>query len=420
MTAAEVRSPLRALTDDDVRPNRLQDVAWLREYLAAGARAGEPILLSLGETWASTPEPLAAALRQVPDGSHGYQISMYGLPQLRKVLKEYVADTQRLPRTAAWELAVSWTGTRSAMRDFATTLERGTVLAVAPAWDYSGVFEPLGFRSAYVPFDPAERSGPSPEAARAAAAAVPGDLAMVVLNAQHNPTGANWSPALVETLIEIALERGAAILVDDAYFGVCETDPRPTSVLEILLTRLAGEHSPVPWLGVRSLGKQFHCNGWALGAVIAEPGRLDDLVNDIRPQHTFNYGIHLQWAMARWLADRPAVEQYLVRERAGTAEKRAAVLGWLPAGIRERVIAGPAAPYVLYPVLEGTDVTAYLRRAVLECGVVLSDAWPLARVGPTASTGYVRMYLGPALDELTTARDRLAAAGLWPEESRGE
>ncbi|MEC3978048.1 pyridoxal phosphate-dependent aminotransferase [Amycolatopsis sp. H20-H5] len=417
MTAAEVRSPLRALMDDGVRPNRLQDVAWLGEYLETGARAGEPILLSLGETWSGTPEPLLAALREVPADSHGYQISMYGLPTLRKALKEYVADTQRLPRGASWELAVSWTGTRSAMRDFATTLERGTSLAVAPAWDYSGVFEPLGFQSAYVPFDPAEQSGPSVEGARAAAAAVPGNLALVVINAQHNPTGANWSPELVEALIEIAIERDAAILVDDAYFGVCQTEPPPTSALAILLTRLAGEPSPVPWLGVRSLGKQFHCNGWALGAVVAEPVRLDDLVNDVRPQHTFNYAIHLQWAMAQWLADRPAVERYLDRERAETAEKRAAVLDWLPVGTRDRVIAGPATPYLLYPVPDDTgssDVTAYLRRAVLQCGVVLSDAWPLARVGPTASTGYVRMYLGPGLAELRTARDRLADEGLWP------
>lgn len=418
MTAAKVRNPLRALMDDDVRPNRLPDVAWLGEYLEAGARAGEPILLSLGETWASTPEALLAALRQVPPDSHGYQISMYGLPTLRKVLKEYVADTQRLPRTTSWELAVSWTGTRSAMRDFATTLKRGTVLAVAPAWDYSGIFEPLGFDSAYVPFAPAERSGPSVEGARAVAAAVPGNLAMVVINAQHNPTGANWAPELVEALIEIAIERGAAILIDDAYFGVCQLDPPPTSALEILLTRLGGEKSPVPWLGVRSLGKQFHCNGWALGAAIAEPALLDDLVNDLRPQHTFNYGIHLQWAMAQWLTDRPEVERYLNRQRADTADKRTAVLDWLPLGTRERVISGPAAPYLLYPVPEGIAVTEYLRRAVLECGVVLSDAWPLARVGPTASTGYVRMYLGPGLADLRTARDRLAAVGLWPEETR--
>lgn len=410
MTTART-SPLRELVADSVSPNRLRDVAWLRTYLAAGAPAGEPIMLSLGEAWNQTPAALRAALREVPDFAHGYQISMYGLPLLRRVLRDYVAETQRLPKDESWELAVSWTGTRSAMRDFGTGLRRGTVLAVAPAWDYAGVFEPMGFDSAYVPFDPAEQRGPSPAAVRGAADAVE-NLALVVLNAQHNPTGANWSAELVRVMIEVAIERGAAILVDDAYYGMC---PEPaTSALEILLERLGGEPSAVPWLGVRSLGKQFGCNGWALGAVIAEPGPLDDLVNEVRPQHTFNYGIHLQWAMAAWLSDRPAVESYLERQRDETADKRAAVLGWLPPSSRARAIAGPAAPYVLYPVPEGITVEQYLRRAAVECGVLLSDAWPLARLADTDSTGYVRMYLGPSRAELADARDRLADRALWP------
>ena len=408
MTTVEY-PPLRSLMADDVRPNRLPDVAWLTEYLEAGAPAGEPIMLSLGETWSQTPPQLVAALRAVPPDSHGYQISMYGLPLLRRLVKDYVADTQRLPRDGSWEVAVSWAGTRSAMRDFAVGLRRGTVLAVAPAWDYAGVFEPMGFSSAYVPFDPAQHSGPSAADIRAAADAVD-DLAMVVINAQHNPTGANWAPSLVEALIEVAIERGAAILVDDAYFGMC---PVPaTSAMEILLNRLGGRPSPVPWVGVRSLGKQFRCNGWALGVIIAEPGPLDDLVNEVRPQHTFNYAIHLQWAMAQWLAERAAVTAYLEGQQDETAVKRAAVLSWLPPAVRARTIAGPAAPYLLYPVDLG--VTEYLRCAVVECGVVLSDAWPLARIGDTGSTGYVRLYLGPTLDSLLQARDRLSDKGLWP------
>ncbi|MFC0542579.1 pyridoxal phosphate-dependent aminotransferase [Kutzneria chonburiensis] len=410
MTSVE-QSPLRSLLADDVRPNRLREVAWLNEYLRSGAPAGEPILLSLGETWSQTPPQLLSALRNAPQDSHGYQLSMYGLPLLRRLVKEYVADTQRLPGNSSWEVAVSWTGTRSAMRDFASDLPRGTVLAVAPAWDYAGVFEPLGFTSGYVPFDPAEHGGPTSDEVLAAADAID-DLAMVVINAQHNPTGANWAPSLVTALVDLALRRGCAILIDDAYFGMC---PGPaTSAVEILLDRLGGRPSPVPWLGVRSLGKQFRCNGWALGAVIAEPGPLDDLVNEVRPQHTFNYAIHLQWAMAQWLADRVEVAAYLEAQRTETALKRAALLSWLPPSTLDRTIAGPAAPYVLYPVPSGLTTEEYQRRAVLECGVVLSDAWPLARASGGDATGYVRLYLGPTLATLVNARDRLSDNGLWP------
>lgn len=420
-------SPLRAMLDDTVAPNHLPDVTWLRQYLAAGAPAGEPIMLSLGETWDHTPQPLLDALREAPANSHGYQISMYGLPLLRTVLKEYVADTQRLPRSDAWELAVSWTGTRSAMRDFAiyVAAERarggrppGSVLAVAPAWDYAGLTEPLGFDTVYVPFDPANGGSVSPEAVRRTAAGLaPGALSLVVINAQHNPTGANWPPDVVAILVETALEHGAAVLVDDAYYGLCPPEAPVTSALEILLGYLDGQRSPVPWLGVRSLGKQFHCNGWALGAVTAEPALLDTLVNDLRPQHTFNYAVQLQWAMARWLGRPSAVAGYLAGERAATAAKRAAVLDRLPEEVRRRSIAGPSAPYVLFPVPDGLKVGDYLRSAVLDCGVLLSDAWPLARIGDAGEVpdaGYARLYLGPDQELLMAAIDRLAAAGLWP------
>jgi N-succinyldiaminopimelate aminotransferase len=404
-------SPLERLVDDTVTPNRLRDMTWLTRYLDSGSSAGEPIMLSLGESWGETPTGLLAALREAPDWSHGYQISMYGLPELRQTLRDYVADTQRLPPGRSWELAVSWTGTRSAMRDFGVGLRRGTMLAVAPAWDYAGVFEPMGFSPAYVPFDPAEHAGPSVAEVEAAADAVD-DLALVVINAQHNPTGANWAPSLVAALIDVALERGAAILVDDAYFGMCPESA--TSALEILLHRLGGRPSRVPWLGVRSLGKQFRCNGWGLGAVIAEPSPLDDLVNEVRPQHTFNYTIHLQWALAQWLANRVDVAAYLNEQQAAMTLKRSAVLSWLPPSVRQRTIAGPAAPYLLYPVPSGFTVEEYLRRMAVECGVLLSDAWPLARVGGAGSTGYVRLYLGPVLATLEDARDRLSGGGLWP------
>lgn len=416
-------NPLRALVTDTVRPNHLPDVAWLEEYLAAGAPAGEPLMLSLGETYDHTPGPLLKALSQVPGSSHGYQISMYGLPELRTVLKDYVADTQRLPRTPGWELAVSWTGTRSAMRDFAlhVAAERaragrppGRILAVAPAWDYAGFTEPLGFETGYVPFDPDRPNGPSVSDIRQAAAAHgPGELSLVVVNAQHNPTGANFSPDVVGALVDVALEHQAAVLVDDAYYGACPPE-QVTSALRVLLDRLGGNTRAVPWLGVRSLGKQFHCNGWALGAVVAEPYLLDTLVNDIRPQHTFNTAVHLQWAMAQWLSDSAAVAAYLDQERTATAKKRAVVLDRLPDDVRRRTIAGPAAPYLLMPVPAGLGTPEYLRRAVLDCGVLLSDAWPLARLGPGGSSGYARLYLGPDQEVLTEAMDRLESAGLWP------
>jgi len=413
-------SPLRDFVTDDVRPNRLVEVSWLTDYLAAGAPHGEPIMLSLGESWARTPPALLEALRRVPDTMHGYLISMYGLPRLRRVLRDYVRTTQRLPPDGHWETAVSWGGTRSVMRDF-TDYVRGsrqagaTALCVAPSWDYAGFLEPQGFEVSYVPAVASEGFRPAPEAIARHAAGLR-QLDLVVINAQHNPTGVVWDRPTVESLLGVALERRAAVLIDDAYFGFCDPEDEPTSAVRILLDLLDGRPSPVPWLATRSLGKQFRCNGWGLGAITAEPELLEVIVNEFRPRHSFNYGAAHQWAMAEWLEDRDAVASYLAEQRHELRRKQRALLDVVRSADPLRpVVCGPAAPYLLYPVSEVSDVSRvddYLHRAVSEAGVMLSNAWTLARAADAPDIGYVRMYLGPDLPVLQEACDRLVKAGL--------
>jgi aspartate/methionine/tyrosine aminotransferase len=399
---------LRPFREDTIGPNHLPEASWLRDYVERGAPAGAPIMLSLGESWSDTPAALIDGLRSTPLDMHGYEISMYGLPALRRALRDYISDDQGLPDDGRWELAVSWTGTRSAMRDFADSVERGTALVVTPAWDYAGFLEPLGFTVAPVPVDLAVGSEPDPESIRGLA---PADLTLVVVNAQHNPTGANWSSTLVRTMVELAIERGAALLIDDAYFGVCPPEEDPTSAVRILLESTRGRPAP-RWMAVRSLGKQFHCNGWALGAVVSDPSTLDTFVTEIRPRHTFNHAAHLQHAMARWLADRSAVERYLAGERAAIARRRASTLKRLHPATRRASIAGPAAPYLLAPV--AGDVTDHLRRCAVECGVLLSDAVARARLDAPTNSRHVRIYLGVEDARLAAAFDRLEAHGLLP------
>ena len=399
------------LLEHAVRPNRLPDTEWLSQFRDRGT-GREPIMLGLGERWEGIPAALVAGLAGAPPSAHGYQLSMYGLPQLRSVLRDYIRDTHRLPGPDdRYEVAVSWTGTRSVMRDFAELVAARLgdgppplALAVAPAWDYAGVLEPAGFTMAYL--TPGEEGGwlPAPEPIGRWRPEPGRRLGLVVINAQHNPTGLQWSEATVDALIRMAAEHGAAVLIDDAYYGFVDPDTAPTSALRQILD------ADLPWLGVRSLGKQFNCNGWAIGAVTGPPGILDDLVNNVRAQHTYNHGAHLQSAMAGWLSDRPAVEAYLAAERTAYDTRRTTALEALARYGVADIVAGPANPYLLFPV--PGDRRTFLRRAAVEAGVLLSDAWPAARqLGPHAGR-HVRMYLGREPEELAEAVDRLAAAGL--------
>lgn len=414
-----LEAELTVLRETTVRPNRLRDTQWLDRYLA-GSSERPPILLGLGETWTDTPPQLIRALADVPGSAHGYQLSMYGLPRLRAVLKDYMTVGHRIAQwEGSYEVAVNWGGTRSTMADFAQLIRdrrpgslRATV--VAPAWDYAGVLEPLGFDMQYL--DVSENGWQPDRDLVQAFAAKAGRTDLLVLNPQHNPTGLSWSADALDALLDLARSSGAAILVDDAYYGFANPgDDRVSAVTAILAD---DQLRSMDWLQVRSMGKQFHCNGWGIGAVTGPPQLLDDVVNNYRARRVFNTGALEQHAMASWLADKPAVTDYLRDERETYAHRRHAVGAALAAAgcLPGDIIAGPTAPYALIPVVADymgrTD--DYLEACAVRAGVFLSSIWPSDRaLNPgVAGDRHVRMFLGAEADRLTEAVIRLRDAGL--------
>lgn len=427
-----MRHTLQQLIVDDVLPNHLPDIAWLQQYMEDGCPQGDPIMLSLGETWTKAPRKLTAALLDQPKLVHGYQLSMYGLPALRRTLRQYLIRTHVLPDEHTWEVGVTWTGTRSAMFDYGRYLlqeARGegapVVLATAPGWDYAGVFEPLGYRMRYLHLRPETGFQPAwaDLAALMNADSRQENLAVLVINAQHNPTGVNWNPVTVRNAIRVAVRLGCGVLIDDAYYAIHDPAVEPTSALRILLEELASQpRSPTRrgWVAVRSLGKQFHCNGWALGAVTADPETLDALVNVYRVQHGYNYNGMLQAAMNVWLQD-PGAEQFVQQQREDCQKKRTLVGGFLHEFLRyprQACHLGECSSYVLFQVppvygQKPNGVKAYLRDCFFQTGVLFSDVWPLPRVANMPEgVNYVRMYLAPATAILMEALQRMYAAGL--------
>ncbi|MEV6325104.1 pyridoxal phosphate-dependent aminotransferase [Nocardia sp. NPDC051787] len=387
---------------------RFPDTELVSEYLAAGSPAGELIYLGFGETWTKAAPGLTAALAALPTHAHGYIISQYGLPRLQRVLRSYITRTHGLaPEFSAgvdYEVAVTAGGTRNAMFDFGRMLRAdgaSTVLAPMPGWDYAGVFGPLGYRTRYYPVD---RGQP-----------VTDGLTMdrntlLVINAQHNPTGANWRPELIRELLAFARAAGAAVLLDDAYFGVHDPEQTPTSALSLLLQETPGSR----WLAVRSLGKQFHCSGWGIGAATADPRTLDALVNRWQFQRSFASAIPLQEAMASWLAD-PASERYLAEQGRAHSVKRAAVqeslcsdLGYPP----DMAQVGEFAPFARIPLPRAHrdgSVLQFRHECLRKTGVLVGvDRWDAEN---SDRSPCYRLYLGPELPVIIEAITRMGRAG---------
>src|SRR5262249_1422527 len=152
----------------------------------------------------------------------------------------------------------------------------------------------------------------------------------------------------------------------------------PTSSLAVLLLEQGGASTP-PWLAVRSLGKQFDCNGWGLGAVMGPPALLHELVTRWRPQHLYNYLGFLQAAMAEWLPS-PQAAAYTRMRQVSIAGNRVRVRRCLQATLGYPVDAvrdGTCTSFMLFetpPAYSARGVEAFIADAINVAGVVLAPA----------------------------------------------
>lgn len=436
-----MQSP-RDILDTGPLPNPLQDARWVEAYAREGGDPADLIYLSLGETWTQVAPGLARTLRdRVPAHAHGYTLSPYGLPALRETLHAYITRTHHLDSgaLAPYEVAVSQSGTRATMADFARLWatapgpdSRLTALVPEPGWDYASLLRPLGYHVRVYRLDRAHDWQPDPAAVDAALRETAASgRSLLVLNTQHNPTAVDWRPGPVGAAVRSAREHGAALLVDDAYYGLHTPGVPPTNTLRILLENHAGAPSDqAPWLAVRTLGKQFHCNGWGIGAMTASAATLAALA-DIVHQRSYGCALPLQAAMAYWLRD-PEADTCLEGLRVATSAARdhatrrlTTDLGFPP----EAVVPGTCTSYLrlqVPPHHVGPDGSEDpYRLLALRAGVLAGRGSMTGtkrasgcRKDTAARDAWIRLYLGHPSDVLDRALNRLTQAGLgWSAES---
>lgn len=437
---------LRDIAGPANEPTPYDDVTRLRAYERSGTGATVRYL-SLGETWTGPHPGLIDALHNAPLWSHGYALTPYGWPALREALRAYITTSHRLNGGLGfdYDVSVSQSSTRSAMPDFARLLiaetnavrpsrldrlralrprtgagRRPIAISGAPGWDYAGALAPVGFEMRRYPLRPEQDYQPDitdvTDALQRARRDTTGPLLLIV-NPQHNPTGSNHLPSVVRAMIRAALDVDAAILIDDAYYGVHDPHVVPTSALAILLEELRGrapENRP-RWLAVRSMGKQWRCNGWGIGALTASPDTLGHLADRLT-HRTYVTAGPLQHAMAVWLNDPRAIEflahqnrQYAAR-RASLAQLLTDELGY-PA---DACYAGECGAYMLMRVPPWIPAAEDFRSLVIRrTGVLLGEAHMSSPGQRLASQqGLVRLHIGAPDELLVGAVKAMATAGL--------
>ncbi|AXK35659.1 aminotransferase class I/II-fold pyridoxal phosphate-dependent enzyme [Streptomyces armeniacus] len=247
--------PGEDIIGDGQLPNPYGDAELLRRYAALGHDPAGVSYLSLGETWHSAAPGLVAALGEVPPHSHGYLLTPYGLPALQSVLRDYIPADHGLPPAgpgADYDVAVSQHSTRSSMYHYGRLLleeqdaaaSRPVAVCSSPGWDYPGVYSALGYDMRHFEVSPGRGYQPDPRDVEELLLKARRDTSgpvLLILNAQHNPTGADGEAAAVRAMVRAALAYDAALLVDDAYYAVHDPGTSPTPTLRILLVPLVSQ-----------------------------------------------------------------------------------------------------------------------------------------------------------------------------------
>lgn len=415
--------------------NPYDDVALLAAHRAAGGDLSKVTYLSLGETWQGPPLQLLGHLAQPPPYAHGYILSPYGLPELQSVLRRWIPASHRVDPAGLhhdYDVAVGHGSTRGAMFDLGRLLRlehpagRPVLICPSPGWDYPGVYATRSLGFDVHRYRLAPERGFQPQADEVTQilgrtrARTRGPV-VVAINPQHNPTGANWASPTVRGMIRAALDAHACVLIDDAYYGLTDPDAEPTSALAILLDELAARppgRRP-PWLAVRSLGKQYGCNSWGIGALTAAPGTLEAL-GQLATERTYASAVPAQAALARWLAD-PTSAAYLTQQRAAYAARRRTVtdlftgrLGYPPGA----VYSGCCTAYLLARIPSrytrpDTAPMSYRELVLARASVLLGEAHMSSPGRAVNAAGdWIRIHLGASEDDLIQALERMAEAGL--------
>lgn len=382
----------------------------------------QPILLNIGESWSQTPEALINFLSKAPSHVHGYLNSLSGFPFFRNKLYKYIISTHEINEShfELFDVFVASHGTKTVMWDFGKLIDRyhpnnkKLLITTDPGWYYEAVFSSLNFHTEYIKLKPENNFLPKLEDFQNIFQKIDSEkdlIKLVVINAQHNPTGNNWDTEFVTKIINISLDNKAYILLDDAYYMVKDPGIKSTSSLSILLEEINKRRDKIlnkRWLCVQSLGKQFYCNGWAIGAITASIETLNSLIENAE-QYTTPSGGLLQYAMSKWIDSKDAYKFTVDKNKKLKSTKE-----YIKNVFRKDfgypsydIHIGTCTPYIVIaipPAYVKMQISPreFIREIFKFTGVLFSELYPNKQ-----SLNYFRIYIGTQFHNIIEALERL-------------
>ena len=213
---------------------------------------------------------IEAANRAAVDGHTGYNPAA-GIPALRDALAEAVSRDRGQNYSAA-NVSVQSGGKPVIGKFLNTVMEQGDgVLYPNPGYPiYESQVEYLGGRAQ--PYTYVVEDGRFRFDRESVVAALDDTTRVLIVNAQHNPTGADADPSDMEWLAGLAVERDLWVLSDDPYIDI-RYDGTSHTILE---HDGMAERTVILY----TFSKKYAMTGWRLGAAIG-PESVVDVITKI-------------------------------------------------------------------------------------------------------------------------------------------
>ena len=267
-----------------LRISRLAASVQPSATLAAGAKARElrakgvtVFDFSLGEPDFPTPPHICAAADRAVQAGHTHYTPAAGTAEVRKAVADWYGRTYGFdcgPRN----VIVSNGAKHSIHNALAATVGPGDEVVIpTPYWvSYGDLVAMTGATPVLVETTLAARFKLTPGQL---AAAITPRTRLVMLNSPSNPTGAVYTRAELEALVDVVLATDAGILSDEIYELLTYGEATPTCVVTLRPELKART------ITVSGASKSYAMTGWRMGWAVA-PADLVTAMDTIQSQET--------------------------------------------------------------------------------------------------------------------------------------
>ena len=340
------------------------------------------------------PQRLRDALTEAMNSGRNQYAPATGLPALRQQIARKCETMYRSKVDADSEVTVTSGATEALFAAIAAVVRLGDeVIVLDPCYDsYEPAIELNGGIAVHVPLDSADFSV---DWQRVRDAVTP-RTRMIVVNSPHNPSGAVFTAADLDSLAAITRDTDIVVLSDEVYEHIIFDGNEHQSVLRH--AELAARS-----FVVSSFGKTYHCTGWKVGYCVA-PAQLSAEFRKVHQYLTFCTFTPAQVALAEVMETMP--EHYL--ELPGFYQARREFFRELLVDTKFRLlpVAGAYFQLVDYSAISDKDDYSFCEWLVAKAGVA---AIPISAFyeSPPAGMRLIRFCFAKSDAVLRAAAQRL-------------